>query len=285
VLAVGKAMSKQSSMQTTWSVIRPRQTVHAFCRELIRYREVFFFLSWRDIIVRYKQTVLGVAWVVIRPLLTMIIFSIVFGRLAGFARSDVAYPVLVYAGLIPWQLFTDSVSFGSNSLVNHASLVCKVYIPRIFIPMSSVVCSLFDALLATAMFFLLMMVYRVIPSWRLVYAPFFFVWAVILSCAATLLVAALNVRYRDIRFVVPFVIQMSMYVSPIGFSSAIIPIRWRMIYSMNPLVGIIDGFRYIFLGHSLYFPGMIVSLIVTILFSFGALWYFRTAEQTFADVM
>jgi lipopolysaccharide transport system permease protein len=257
-----------------------------YWRDLWRYRELFCFLAWRDILVRYKQTVIGVAWSLIRPFLSMIVFTVIFGKLAKLPSEGVPYPILVFCAMLPWQLFSNSFSESSNSLVANADLISKIYFPRLIVPSGAVVVGFIDFLISGVFLAGLMVWYKFIPDWRVLTLPFFILIALAASLGAGFLIAALTVRYRDFRFIVPFVVQFGLYVSPVGFSSAIVPEQWRLLYSINPMVGVIDGFRWALLGQvSLYLPGFFLSLIVIVALLFLGIWYFRKTEKTFADVI
>jgi lipopolysaccharide transport system permease protein len=253
--------------------------------ELWSWREVFYFLVWRDILVRYKQTVIGVAWVVIRPLITMIIFSVLFGRLAGLCATGAPYPLLVLSALLPWQFFSDALFFGSNSLVTNAAMINKIYFPRLFIPLAAVVCSLLDFVVSLALLVVMMLYYRSMPGITCLMVPFFLLWHCLLTAALTLMVAALMVRYRDIKYLVTFGLQVGLYVSPIGFSSKIIPPSYKVVYALNPLVGIIDGFRWALIGEPLDKMVLMVSLVVTIVIVVISYRYFNKAQESFADLV
>jgi lipopolysaccharide transport system permease protein len=269
-------------------VIEPGRTERNYWRDIWAYRELFVILAWRDVAVRYKQTVIGVAWAVVRPFVTMVIFTIVFGRIARLPSGSAApYPVMVFTGLLAWFLFSTILSEASNSLVGNANLIGKVYFPRIGIPVSSAVVALVDFGINLAMLFVLMVVYRFVPSWRLCLLPGFIVLAVLASLGPALLLTALNVKYRDFRYIVPFIVQFGLYISPVGFSSSVIPEGWRFWYSLNPVVGVIDGFRWCILGSEsqFYAPGFLISLgIVAALLWIGTT-YFRRTEKTFADLI
>jgi lipopolysaccharide transport system permease protein len=252
------------------------------------YRELFAILAWRDVAVRYKQTVIGVAWAVVRPFLTMVIFTAVFGRLAKLpSEGGAPYPILVFAGMLPWFLFSTILSEASNSLVGNANLVGKVYFPRLIIPASSAVVALVDFAINLAMLFVLMMWYGFLPTWRIALLPAFVLLAILASLGPALLITALNVKYRDFRYIIPFIVQFGLYVSPVGFSSAVVPEKWRLLYGLNPVVGVIDGFRWCVLGGAsrLYAPGFLVSLGVVALFLWLGIAYFRRTERTFADLI
>lgn len=268
-------------------VIEAGRTERHYWADLWRYRELFYFLAWRDILVRYKQTAIGIAWALIQPFLTMIVLTVVFGKLAKLPSEGVPYPILVFAAMLPWQFFANSLSTCSNSLITNANLISKIYFPRLIVPASAVVVSFVDFMVAGMILLGLMAWYNYVPSWRIICLPVFIAIAAAASLGAGLWLAALNVRYRDIRYVVPFMVQFGLYISPVGFSSSVIPERWRLLYSLNPLVGVIDGFRWAILGgtSNLYLPGFILSLgLLTVLLA-SSVWYFRKVERTFADVI
>ena len=266
-------------------VIEPNRTTGAFFRELLRYRELFYFLAWRDILVRYKQTVIGVAWSVIRPLLTMLVFTVVFGRLAKLPSEGVPYPILVFSAMLPWQYFANAMQESSNSLIAESRLISKVYFPRLIVPASSVIVSAVDFLISLALLGLLMLGYGFVPSWTFLFMPFFFLLATLAALGAGFWLSALNVKYRDFRYIVPFLVQFGLYVSPVGFSSSVVPERWRLLYSLNPMVGVIDGFRWCVQGtaSSLYLPGFLISAAISVLAFFSGVWFFRRTERFFAD--
>jgi len=268
-------------------IIEPNRPVLHYWRDVWLYRELFWFLVWRDILVRYKQTAVGIAWSVIRPLLTMIVFTIVFGLLANLPSGDVPYPLLVFAAMLPWNFFANALSEGSGSLIGNASLLTKVYFPRIIIPVSSVMVALVDFAISLIIMVGIMLWYGYLPDWRIVFLPLFLLLACLSVAGAGLWFAALNVRYRDFRYVVPFVVQLGLYVSPVGFSSGIVPEQWRLLYALNPMVGVIDGFRWSLLrgGTELYWPGILLSTLLSLLLLFSGLWYFRKTERVLADVI
>jgi lipopolysaccharide transport system permease protein len=268
-------------------VIEAGRTESQYWRDLFRYRELFYFLAWRDVLVRYKQTVIGVLWALIRPFLTMVVFVFVFSRIAKLPSDGVPYPVMVFAAMLPWQLFATSLSEGSNSLITNANLISKVYFPRLIVPASSVIVSFVDFAISLALLGLLMVWYQVWPGVYLLSLPLFTILALITSAGAGLWLAALNVEYRDFRYVVPFIVQFGLYLSPVGFSSSIVPENWRLLYSLNPIVGVIDGFRWaISAGRApLYLPGLLLSILITIVLLLSGVWYFRKMERTFADVI
>jgi len=268
-------------------VIEAGRSEHHYWKDLWRFRELFYFLSWRDILVRYKQTAIGVAWSVIRPLLTMVVFTVIFGKLAKFPSGNTPYPILVYAAMLPWQFFANSLSESSNSLIANANMISKIYFPRLIVPASAVIVSLVDFLISFVIMALLMVFYRYVPGWRFLTVPLFLVQAILTSLGFSLWFSALNVKYRDFRYIVPFVVQFGLYVSPVGFSSEVVPEKWRLLYSINPMVGVIDGFRWAILGGSarIYWPGFAISSALTLLVLLGGIRYFRQTERIFADII
>jgi lipopolysaccharide transport system permease protein len=269
-------------------VLEPGWANRHYWRDIWAYRELFAILAWRDVAVRYKQTVIGVAWAVVRPLLTMVVFTVVFGRLAKLPSDGAApYPVMVFAGLLPWFLFSTILSEASTSLVGNANLIGKVYFPRIIIPVSSAVVALIDFGVNLAILAGIMVWYAYPADWHILLLPIFVALTVLASLGPALLITALNVKYRDFRFIVPFVVQFGLYVSPVGFSSAIVPEKWRFWYSLNPVVGVIDGFRWCVLGGQspLYVPGFLLSLAGVALLLWIGIAYFRRTERSFADLV
>ena len=269
-------------------VIEPGRHERNYWRDLWRYRELFRVLAWRDLAVRYKQTVIGVAWAVIRPLLTMVVFTVIFGRIAKLpSDGDAPYPLMVFAGMLPWTFFATGLSEASNSLVNNANLISKVYFPRLIVPTATVVVAFVDFLITFAMLALLMAWYRFLPGWRMLVLPGFVLLAFVASMGPALWITALNVRYRDFRYVIPFIVQFGLYVSPVGFSSIVVPEEWRLLYSMNPMVGVIDGFRWCILGGQaqLYLPGLVASVLVAAFFLWFGIHRFRSTEKSFADLI
>lgn len=269
-------------------IIEPGRTEKNYWRDLWRYRELFYILSWRDIKVRYKQTTLGAAWSIIRPLLTMIIFSVVFGRVAKLPTEGSApYMILVFAAMLPWQFFSNALSESSNSLIGNANLISKVYFPRLIVPASSVIVSLVDFAISFVILIGLFVVYRFMPSWQIVFLPFFILLAFFTAFGIGLLLTALNVKYRDFRYIIPFIVQFGLYISPVGFSSQVVPEKWRLLYALNPMVGVIDGFRWCILGGDspLNWTSLGLSVLVTLGFTVAGIQYFRKMEKTFADVI
>ena len=279
-------MHEQEAIQPELLIEPNRPALH-YWRDVWRYRELFWFLVWRDILVRYKQTVVGVAWSIIRPLVTMIAFTVVFGLLAKLPSDGVPYPLLVFAAMLPWNFFHNALSEGSNSLIGNANLLTKVYFPRIIIPSCSIIVSLVDFVISLAIMTVLMAWYRNFPDWRVVTLPLFLLLAALPVAGAGLWFSALGVKYRDFRYVVPFMLQFGLYISPVGFVSSIIPEKWRLLYALNPMVGVIDGFRWALLRGSgeLYWPGMVLSTTLSITLLATGVWYFRKTEQLMADVI
>ena len=269
-------------------IIEPGHIERQYWRDLWTYRELFAFLAWRDILVRYKQTVIGVAWALIRPLLTMIVFTVVFGRLAKLpAEGTAPYAVMVFAAMLPWQFFATALTESAGSLVGNANLISKIYFPRLIVPASSVITSFVDSLISGVLLAGVMVWYQWIPDWRLLCLPAFVALAFLAAAGPGLWLAALNVQYRDFRYVVPFMVQFGLYISPVGFSSTIVPEKWRLLYSLNPMVGVIDGFRWAILrGETpLYLPGLAASAAVTALLLVTGVRHFRKVERSFADVI
>lgn len=268
-------------------IIKAGRIEKNYWKDLWRYRELFYFIAWRDILVRYKQTAIGVAWSVMRPFLTMVVFTVLFGRLAKFPSDGVPYPIMVYAAMLPWQFFSNALSEASNSLIDNASMLTKIYFPRLVIPASSVIVSLVDFLISSVILMLLMLWYGFLPSWRLLSLPVFLLLAFSASFGFSLWLAALNVKYRDFRYVIPFIVQLGLYISPVGFASSIIPEQWRLLYSLNPMVGVIDGFRWAILGGEawIYWPGFIISLTLTGVILVSGFRYFRKTERVLADII
>jgi lipopolysaccharide transport system permease protein len=269
-------------------VLEPGRAERHYWRDLWHYRELFAILAWRDVAVRYKQTAIGVAWAVVRPLLTMVVFTVVFGRLAGLpSDGSTPYAVLVFAGLLPWFLFASILSEASASLVGNANLIGKVYFPRLIIPTAAAAVALVDFAVNLAILLAIMVWYQVMPGWEIALLPAFVALAVLASLGPALLITALNVKYRDFRYIIPFIVQLGLYVSPVGFSSAVVPDAWRLWYSLNPVVGVIDGFRWCLLGgeSGLYLPGFALSLAVVALFLWLGVSYFRRTERSFADLV
>ena len=269
-------------------IIEPGRTEKNYWSDLWRYRELFQVLAWRDISVRYKQTVIGVAWALIRPFLTMVVFTIIFGKVAKLPSEGTApYALLVFAGMLPWTFFSTALADASNSLIGNANLISKVYFPRLIVPTATVVVALVDFLISFAVLVAMMLWYQYLPGWQILFLPGFILLAFIASLGPGLWITALNVKYRDFRYIIPFLVQFGLYASPVGFSSSVIPEEWRLLYSLNPMVGVIDGFRWCLLrGESaLYWPGFYLSLGVTAFFLWLGVHQFRKMEKTFADLI
>lgn len=275
-------------MKETTLIIEPGRTEAHYWRDLWHYRELFLILAWRDVAVRYKQTLIGVAWAVLRPFLTMIVFTVVFGRLAKLPSDGQSpYALMVLAGMLPWYLFSSALGGAADSVAGNANLIGKVYFPRMIIPAAAIVTALIDFLISLGILIAVMLWYRFAPGWQVLVLPAFVVLAVLASLGPGLWIAALNVKYRDFRFVIPFILQIGLYISPVGFSTSIIPEQWRLLYSLNPMVGVIDGFRWCVLGGAspLYGPGFGLSLVVIVFFLWLGIRRFRNTEKTFADLI
>lgn len=268
-------------------VIEAGRTERQYWRDLWRYRELFLFFVWRDLLVRYKQTVVGVSWSLIRPVLTMAVLTIVFGRISKMPAGGLPYPLLVLCGMLPWQLFSTAMSESGNSLVSNSNMISKIYFPRMVITVSSVMTSLADFLISFVFLIGLMAWYRFVPPVNIVFLPLCILMIVAASVGVGLWVASLMAQYRDFRFIVPFVVQFGLYISPVGFQSSVVPAHYRLLYALNPMVGIIDSFRWSLLGRTSPLNAealIIASLEIAILLTSG-IWYFRKTERTFADVI
>ncbi len=274
-------------MSTTTLIIELGRAGRQYWRDLWRYRELLLFLAWRDVAVRYKQTLIGVAWALIPPLATMLVFVLIFSKVAHLPSEGVPYPLLVLAGMLPWQLFASAVSESSNSLVGNANLISKVYFPRLAVPLSSLAVGLIDFLIGLPILAVLMIVYGVVPGWQLIFMPLFIALALAAALGLGLWLCALNVRYRDVRYVIPFIVQFGLYLSPVGFSSSNVPQEWRWLFALNPMASAIEGVRWSLFGTRPPFadPGFVVSLALTAALLTGGVWYFRRTERTFADVI
>lgn len=269
-------------------IIEAGRTEKNYWHDIWRYRELFYVLSWRDITVKYKQTVIGIAWAVIRPILTMIVFTVIFGKVAKLPTDGNApYAIMVYAAMLPWQFFANSLSESSNSLISNVNLITKVYFPRLIIPASTVVTNLVDFFISFAILLVLMGYYQYPPTIRFLWLPAFLGIAFLTSFGVGLFLASLNVKFRDFRYIVPFIVQFGLYVSPVGFSSSVVPEKYRLLYSLNPMAGVIDGFRWAILGGDsvIYWPGFLLSVSVTVLFVVIGVLFFRKMERSFADII
>jgi lipopolysaccharide transport system permease protein len=269
-------------------VLEPGRADKNYWMDLWRYRELFFLLAWRDLAVRYKQTVIGIAWAILRPLLTVLVLTVVFNRVARLPSDGGApYVLMVFAAMLPWSLFSTSLGDASGSLVDSANLISKVYFPRMIVPAAAIVTAFADFLISLLILMALMVSYRFAPGWNMLLLPGFMLLALLASFGPGLWITALNVKYRDFRYVIPFVVQFGLYVSPVGFSSSVVPERWRLLYHLNPMVGVIDGFRWCILGAGspLYLPGLALSLIVVAFFLWLGVSRFRKMETSFADII
>jgi lipopolysaccharide transport system permease protein len=269
-------------------VIEAGRTERHYWLDLWRYRELFRVLAWRDLSVRYKQTVIGVLWALIRPFLTMLVFTIIFGRIAKLPTDGSApYALMVFAGILPWTLFSTGLSEASTSLINNERLISKIYFPRMIVPVATIVVAFVDFLISFGILLLLMGWYRFMPDWRILVLPIFTLLAFFASVGPSLWISALNVKYRDFRYVIPFIVQIGLYVSPVGFSSSVVPEQWRLLYSLNPMVGVIDGFRWCILrGQSEFYPSnLLISVAVISFFLWFGVRRFRKTEKTFADLI
>ncbi len=287
-LAAGASPARSEEQGERLLILEAGRAERNYWSDLWSYRELFVILAWRDVAVQYKQTVIGAAWAVIRPLLTMSIFTVVFGTLAKLpSDGQTPYPVLVMAGMLPWFLFSTMLGNASNSLVSNANLIGKVYFPRLIVPVASSMVALVDFTITFVLLLGMMVVFGALPSWQIIFLPFFILLAVLASLGPALILTALNVKYRDFRFIIPFIVQFGLYVSPVGFSSSVVPDQWRLLYAMNPVVGVIDGFRWCLLGGEaqIYWPGFALSLAVVAVLLWLGISTFRATEKTFADLV
>jgi lipopolysaccharide transport system permease protein len=254
--------------------------------DLWRYRELFQVLAWRDLSVRYKQTVIGALWALLRPFLTMLTFTVIFSRIAKLPSDGSApYALMVFAGVLPWGFFSTGLGQASTSVINNGHLISKIYFPRMIVPASAVVVAFVDFLVAFAILLALIAWYRFLPSWHIIFLPLFIVLTFLASIGPALWIAGLNVKYRDFQYIIPFLLQLGLYVSPVGFTSNVIPQPWRLLYSLNPMVGIIDGFRWCILGAQLYAPAQWLSVGIIGIFLWLGTRKFRKTEMTFADLI
>jgi len=277
-----------SSSQTfSETIIEPsRSWLSLDLGDLIRYRELLFFLTWRDIKVRYKQTALGATWAILQPLLTMLLFSVIFGVFAGLPSQGIPYPIFTYTALLPWQIFAYALNQSSSSLVTDKNLITKVYFPRLVIPLSSVMSALFDFAIAFPLWLVLMLLFNIPLSWRILTLPLFVFYALTTAMAVGLWLSALNVQYRDVRYTLPFLTQFWMYATPIAYSTAIVPERWRWLFSLNPMTGVVEGFRWALLGTpNPLGPSFFVSVAVVVFIFISGLLYFKRMEDSFADLI
>jgi lipopolysaccharide transport system permease protein len=255
-------------------------------RELWTYRELFWFLAMRDVLVRYKQTAIGVAWAILQPLFTVVVFSVIFGHLAKLPSDGVPYPILTFAALVPWQFFAQSMSASSRSVVGSTSIITKIYFPRLVIPVSAVISGMVDLGISLLILAGMMFWYRLVPNFNIIYLPFFLLFAFIAALSVGLWLSALNVEFRDVFYIVPFLVQAGQYISPVAYSSSIIPGRWKLVYSLNPIAGVIDGFRWSILGTAApNWVGICISGVSVLIIFVTGLFYFRKMEKTFADII
>jgi len=277
-------MSENTNYQLT---IEAGKAERHYWMDIWRYRELFYILAWRDIAVRYKQTVIGMLWAIIRPLLTMMILVVVFGKIAKLPSEGVPYPVFVFAAMLPWTFFATAFEEASNSLVSNANLISKVYFPRLIIPAAPVIVAAVDFLISFAILLVLIAWYRYWPDWHILTLPLFLLLGFFAALGAGLFFASLNVRYRDFRYVIPFIVQLGLYISPVGFSSTIVPEQYRVLYYLNPMVAVVDGFRWAISGGStaLNAAELIISISVVTLLCITGIIHFRNTEKTFADVI
>lgn len=267
-------------------VISANRVERQYWQDLWRYRELLYFLAWRDLLVRYKQTAIGVAWALIRPFMTMVVFTVIFSGVAKLPSDGVPYPILVFAGMLPWQFFASALSDCSNSLVGNAHLLSKVYFPRLIVPIAAITVSFVDFLVSGMILLGLMAWYNFVPSWRILTLPLFVLIAAIAAMGVGLWMAGLNVKYRDFRFILPFILQFGLYISPVGFQTSVIAPEWRLLYSINPMVGVIDGFRWAILGNVSIDPlGFSLSITLILILFLTGIRYFRKVERTFVDLV
>ncbi len=274
-------------MRSREILVEAGQVDGQYWQDLWHYRELLYLLTWRDIVVRYKQTTIGVAWALIRPLVTMLVLTVVFGRLAGLPSEGVPYPILVCAAVLPWQLFSTAMTEASNCVVGNSNLISKVYFPRLLVPLSAVGVCMIDFLISLGLLAALMLWFRFVPGWQVIFLPLLIALAVASATGAGIWLAALNVRYRDFRYVIPFLMQFGLYVSPVGFSSSIIPENLRLVYAVNPMVGVIEGFRWSIRADegALPWPELLVSVGVAAVFLAAGIWYFRKIERSMVDIL
>lgn len=280
-------MRKQAIASRQKLVIKAGQSEQQYWQDIWTYRELFYFLAWRDILVRYKQTAIGLAWALLRPFLTTMVFTLVFGVLLKAPSAGAPYPIVVFSAMLPWQFFSNALSECSNSLISNSNLISKVYFPRLIVPTSAVIVSFVDFMISAIILLGFMAWYNFVPDWRILTLPLFIAIAFAAAIGAGLWLAALNVEYRDFRYIVPFIVQFGLYISPVGFSSSVVPEQWRLLYSLNPMVGVIDGFRWAILGKdfAIYLPGFLLSVALVILVLITGIYYFRRMERKFADII
>ncbi len=282
-----KVKTGMHGRHTTAVVIQPSHGWSALgLREMWHYRELMYFMIWRDIKVRYKQTALGAAWAIIQPFFTMVVFSLFFGRLAGVPSDGVPYPIFSYTALVPWTFFANGLTLASNSLVGSANLLSKVYFPRLIVPTATILSGIVDFALAFVVLIAMMLAYGIMPTINVIWLPFFLLLALITSLGAGLWLSALNVKFRDVKYVVPFLTQLWMFLTPIAYPSTMLPEPWRTLYGLNPMAGVIEGFRWALLGTQMTVgPMILVSAIAAVVLLMTGAFYFRRMEKTFADVV
>lgn len=258
-----------------------------YWQDIWRYRELLYLLAWRDLTLRYKQTMFGIIWVVIRPLLTTLVFTVVFSSIAKLPSSNLPYPIMTFTGMIMWQFFTDTLIRCSTSLVNNSHLISKVYFPRLILPISSFLVSLVDFVILMLLLIAFLLFYKIYPNWTILTMPIFLLTAAISAIGFGLWISSLNVRYRDFHYLLSYIMQFWLYISPVGFMSSVVPEQWNFIYYLNPMSGVIDGFRWSIFNESLpiNLQGLFISLIVVLTFIISGVWFFRKSENSFADVI
>jgi lipopolysaccharide transport system permease protein len=269
-------------------IIEAGRTEKNYWKDLWNYRELFYILSWRDIKVRYKQTVIGAAWSVVRPLLTMIIFTYIFEKIAGQKPlGSEPYAIMVFAGLLPWQFFSTALAEASNSLISNTNLISKVYFPRLIIPTSTIITSLIDFFISFGLMVILFVIFGYYPSWQIITLPFFLIFCFIAAMGVGIYLTALNVKYRDFRYIVPFIVQFGLYISPVGINSTAVTGPYKILYYLNPMAGVIDGFRWSLLKgeQPIFMPGMLLSAAVSLFFLWLGIYQFRKMEKKFADII
>lgn len=267
-------------------IIEHGKSERQYWRDLWRYRELLYFLAWRDILVRYKQTVIGVAWAALRPLLTVSILTFVFAKMGRMVPENYPAPLFIFCGMLPWQFFATAFAESGNSLVSNSGMISKVYFPRLVVPVSSVITSFVDFIISGVIMAIFMIYYKFVPGMSLLTLPLFMLLSFATAFGGGLWISALMVRYRDFRFIVPFVVQLGLYISPVAYDVSRVPEQWRMLYSLNPMVGVISGFRWAILGHqNVYMPSFLISAVGVLLLIISGVWYFRRTERTFADVI
>ncbi|WP_421999014.1 ABC transporter permease [Reyranella sp.] len=281
-------MSTTDRDSSHYLVLEAGRADRQYWLDIWRYRELFFILAWRDVAVRYKQTVIGLVWAFVRPFMTMVVFTVVFGKLAKLPTEGTApYAVMVFSALLPWTLFASILNEASSSVVSNGNLISKVYFPRMIVPLSTVVVALIDFFVSLVILAGLILWYGAYPGWQIVFLPLFVLMALLAGIGPAVWAAGIIVKYRDFRFIIPFVTQIGLYVSPVGFSSQIVPPEWQLLYSINPMVGVIDGFRWCILGGDspIYWPGFLISLVVIVGMLVFAIHTFRRTERSFADII